>query len=173
MPYSFVWLYLIKYVSHTQFLLIKHKNIFECFNCFWKVFCFCKNFKNSVALFWRLGCGSIKSRAYIEVFGNSLVGQRPSYEKDLEKFSKILSVSSSHDSVGNLFASGSSSCDVIQKFLRPPSRLPHGCAFQSQKTLRKFFKNFVSKVFGGLTWRLVRDLILSQKTHVLRSKDNF
>ena len=30
------------------------KKIFECFNCFWKVFCFCKNiknFKNSIALF--------------------------------------------------------------------------------------------------------------------------
>ena len=29
--------------SHAQFLLIKHRKIFECFNCFWKVFCFRKN----------------------------------------------------------------------------------------------------------------------------------
>ena len=28
--------------SHAQSLLIKHKKIFECFSCFWKVFCFCK-----------------------------------------------------------------------------------------------------------------------------------
>ena len=40
MLYLFVWLYLIKCVSHTQFLLIKHKKIFECFNYFWKVFFF-------------------------------------------------------------------------------------------------------------------------------------
>ena len=24
-------------------MLIKHKKIFECFSCFWKIFCFCKN----------------------------------------------------------------------------------------------------------------------------------
>ena len=99
MSYSFVWLYLIKCVSYTQFLLIKHKKIFKCFNCFWKVFYFCKNFKNSVALFWRLGYGSIQSRAYTEVFRDSLVGQRPSHEKDLENFSKIWVFNVSRDSV--------------------------------------------------------------------------
>ena len=26
-------------------MLIKHKKIFECFSCFWKVFCFCKKFQ--------------------------------------------------------------------------------------------------------------------------------
>ena len=46
MPYSFVWLYLFNCVSPTQFLLIKHKNIFECFSCFWKVFWFYKNCQN-------------------------------------------------------------------------------------------------------------------------------
>ena len=46
-----------------NYMLIKHKNIFECFNCFLKVFCFCKNFKNCVALFWQLGCRSIKLHA--------------------------------------------------------------------------------------------------------------
>ena len=50
--------------SHAQSLLIKHKKIFECFICFWKVFCFCKNvknFKNSIALFWRLGRRLVQS----------------------------------------------------------------------------------------------------------------
>ena len=32
--------------SHAQSLLIKHKKIFECFSCFWKVFCFCKKCQN-------------------------------------------------------------------------------------------------------------------------------
>ena len=50
--------------SHAHFLLIKHKKIFECFSCFWKVFCFyknCQNFKNSVTLFWQLSHGLIQS----------------------------------------------------------------------------------------------------------------
>ena len=54
--------------SHTQSLLIKQKKIFECFSCFWKVFCFCKNvknFKNSVALFWRLSRGLVQSHVLI------------------------------------------------------------------------------------------------------------
>ena len=66
MPYSFVWLYLIKCVFTCSILLIKHKNIFECFSCFWKVFCFyknCQNFKNSIALFWRLSRGLVQSHA--------------------------------------------------------------------------------------------------------------
>ena len=52
--------------SHAQYLLIKHKKIFECFSCFWKVFWFyknCQNFKSSVALFWRLSRGSIQLHA--------------------------------------------------------------------------------------------------------------
>ena len=97
MPYSFVWLYLIKCVSHTQFLLIKHKKIFECFNCFWKVFCFCKNiknFKNSVALFWRLGRGSSQLHAPVASLHrrfSRLTGRSTSQSrKRLRKFSKIL-----------------------------------------------------------------------------------
>ena len=29
--------------SHALSLVIYHKKIFECFSCFWKVLCFCKN----------------------------------------------------------------------------------------------------------------------------------
>ena len=56
--------------SHAQSLLIKHKKIFECFSCFWKVFCFCKKCqklnlkkkkKNSVTLFWRFSRGLVQS----------------------------------------------------------------------------------------------------------------
>ena len=46
--------------SQAQSLLIKHKNIFECFSCFWKVLCSCKN---NVALFWRLNRGFVQSPA--------------------------------------------------------------------------------------------------------------
>ena len=48
MPYSFVWLYLLKCVFHMLNLCrFKHKEIFECFRCFWKVLCFYKNWKTS------------------------------------------------------------------------------------------------------------------------------
>ena len=49
-------------------MLVKHKKIFECFSCFWKVLCFyknCQNFKNSVALFWRLSRGLVYSYALV------------------------------------------------------------------------------------------------------------
>ena len=42
MPYSFVWLYLFKCVSHTKFLLIKHKFFFEFLIVFGKSFVFAK-----------------------------------------------------------------------------------------------------------------------------------
>ena len=48
MSYSFVWLYLIKCVFTFHMLNLcwfKHKKIFECFSCFWKVFCSYKNWK--------------------------------------------------------------------------------------------------------------------------------
>ena len=67
--------------SHAESLLIKLKKIFAYFSCFWKVFWFCKNvknFKNSVALFWRLSCRLVQSRTYIEIFRGLLVGQCPS-----------------------------------------------------------------------------------------------
>ena len=95
MSYSFVWLYLIKCVSHTQFLLIKHKKIFKCSNCFWKVFCFCKNFKhfkNSVALFWRLGRGLIQShapslhRSFLRLTGRSTSRSQKRVRKFFQNF---------------------------------------------------------------------------------------
>ena len=82
--------------SHAQSLLIKHKKIFECFNYFWKVFYFCKNvknFKNSVALFWRLSRKLVQShvpvvsphRDFSRLTGRSM----PQSRKILRIFFKI------------------------------------------------------------------------------------
>ena len=125
--------------SHAQFLLIKHKKIFEYFSCFWKVFCFCKNFKNSIALFWRLGHGSVQLHApsrehHSENIHDSLASQSPSREKYLENFSKSGFLGFSwlsgwklqswglHRNFRNFLTSGTSSCE---------------------KHLDKFFKNFL------------------------------
>ena len=92
--------------SHVQSLLIKHKNIFECFSCFWKVFCFYKNvkiFKNSVALFWQLNCKLVQS--YVPVasphinFLWLIGGSLPQSRKILRIFFKIWVFNVSRDSV--------------------------------------------------------------------------
>ena len=137
MAYSFVWLYLFKCVSHAQFLLIKHKTIFKCFNYFWKVFCFLQKYQklqkqcSLVLATWSqvIPVACSQSWAYSEVFHNLLAGQCSSCEKDLENFqnSGLLKVLATR--FDNLFASGSSNCEVIQKFLRLPSRLPRRCTF--------------------------------------------
>ena len=95
--------------SHTQSLLIKHKKIFECFSCFWKVFYFCKNvknFKNSVALFWQLNCGLVQSHVPIASphrdFSQFTGGSLPQSRKILRIFFKIWVFNVSRDSVWQL-----------------------------------------------------------------------
>ena len=110
---------LVKMCFHMLNLCwFKHKKIFECFRYFWKVLCFykkLKNFKSSVALFWRLSRGSSKSHAtavslrvdfgdlfasersshegYTEIFATQLTtpsqGRPSSREKHLENFSQF------------------------------------------------------------------------------------
>ena len=102
--------------SHAQFLLIKHKKIFECFSCFWKVFCFyknCQNFKNCVTLFWRLSRGLIQShtpvasplRDFSQLIGGSMSQSR----KILKIFFKIWVFMFLATQIGDLFVGGGSS----------------------------------------------------------------
>ena len=110
MLYLFVWLYLIKCVSHTQFLLIKHKKIFECFNYFWKVFFFftkiLKISKTVLPYTSDLIAGQSSCiplvvnlhRRFWRLTGESL---SQSWTK-LRKFSKILGFYNSRDSVWRL-----------------------------------------------------------------------
>ena len=116
--------------SHAQFLLIKHKKIFECFSCLWKVFCFCKNvknFKNSVALFWRLGRGLVQSHA-------------PSREAT-EKFFVT--------QISDLFVGGNSSREgYTEIFFGSLRNFLVGGTSSRENHLGKFFKNVVS----GVSW---------------------
>ena len=97
-------------------MLIKHKNIFECFNCFWKVFCFenFQKFKNCATLFWQLYLTGQASREPLvtslcrsswQLSGRS----RPQSRKRLRKLSKFWVFSIFATQFGDLFASGSSS----------------------------------------------------------------
>ena len=68
MSYSFVWLYLIKCVFICLIFVDSNtKRFFSVLGVFGKYFVFTKtkNFKNSVALFWRLSRGSSKSHAIV------------------------------------------------------------------------------------------------------------
>ena len=125
MSYLFVWLYLIKCVSHTQFLSIKHKEIFSVLIVFGKSFEFCKNiknFKNSVALFWQLGRGSIQLHAPSrkltqKIFVTHWWVKVPVEKKDLENFSKFWVFKVLATRFSDLFASGSSNCEVVRIYV--------------------------------------------------------
>ena len=97
--------------SHAQSLLIKHKNTFECFSCFWKVFCFCKkcqNFekKTSVALSWQLNLGLVQSHVPVvsphRDFSRLSCRSMPQSQKILRIFFKIWVFNVSRDSVWRL-----------------------------------------------------------------------
>ena len=133
MPYSFVWLYLMKCVfTCSIFVNSSTKIFFECFRCFWKVFCL-KNLKFSkikfcpvlaaqsrvcqvaslshvfAGHFWRLVREwKVQSRGLLRDFRgstrNSLAGRPSSREKHLEKFFKLLSLSVLAAWTGDLLA---------------------------------------------------------------------
>ena len=63
-------------------------------------------------------------------FCDSLAGQCFSREKDLENFQNSGFLKVHATKFGDLFVSGSSSHEVIQKFSQLPSRLPHGCTLE-------------------------------------------
>ena len=87
-----------------NFCWFKHKNIFECFRFFWKLFFFYKkkkkneNFKNGVALFWRLIRGSSKSHAIAASsrvgFGDLFTNERSNREGYIEIFAAQLATPS-------------------------------------------------------------------------------
>ena len=79
-----------------NYMFIKHKKIFECFKCFWKVFLFWKISKISKTVqpyfgncaSWVKQVASPQLRVYTKAPGDSLEGQGPSHEKYLENFQK-------------------------------------------------------------------------------------
>ena len=105
-----------------------------------------KNFKNSVALFWRLSRGSDKS--YVTI-----------------AFSRV--------GFGDLFASGRSSREGYTEIVTAQLDSLASKTSSCKKYLANFFKTFGLKCSGGRPWRLARDLTQSRKTRVLHSKGSF
>ena len=112
MSYSFVWLYLIKCIFTCSIFDDQIQKDFECFSCFWKVFCFykkCQNFQKQccpVLATWSwvspVACPHL--RAYTIGFRDSLVGHCPSCEKYLENNSKFWVFRFLATQTGDLFA---------------------------------------------------------------------
>ena len=113
----------------------KHKKIFEFFRCFWKVFCFYKNWKISKIV---LPCFS------------DLVAVHPS--RMLQPWTHRLVLATCSRVKGPV-------TKVTQRFSRLSSQLPCEWDFQLRKTLSKFSQIFRLEVFWRVTiatyWRLV------------------
>ena len=101
------------------------------FSCFWKVFCFCKNAKNSVALFWWLSHGLVQShvpvvspyRDFSQLIGGSMSQSR----KILRIFFKIWVFNVSHDSIWWLIrgwkVQSRGDSEIFAVYLAIPSRV--------------------------------------------------
>ena len=104
----------------------KHKKIFECFRCFWKVHCFYKN--------WKI------SKTVLPNFGDSVAGH-PSCM--LQPWARRLILLTCSWVKGPVVRG-------TQRFSRLRSRLPCEQTFQLQTTLRNFFHNFDFECVGSL-----------------------
>ena len=121
----------------------KHKKIFEYFSCFWKVFCFYKNWK-----FQKLYCPILATQ--------SRVRQVACHSRELTgRFWRLVCKWKVESRRVHRDFHGSACNSLASK------------SFQSRKTHRRFFKNLVFKVFRGLPWRLASNLVQSQKSRVL------
>ena len=113
--------------SHAQSLLIKHKKIFKCFSCIWKVFCLYKNVKNYIkktcfVLFWRLSRALIQSHAPVTSlhrnFSQLTGGLMSQSWKILGIFLKFVFLMFLTAQFGDLFVGGGFSREGTQRFSR-------------------------------------------------------
>ena len=124
-PYSFVWLYLIKCVVHTQSYVDQTQfffSFFEYFSCFGK--CFVSKIFSKIQKFSTLSFGdSLASHASHEApvtslhrrFHDSLASETSNHEKYLEISSKILGFCHFWDSFSRLLCEWKSSHQVTQR----------------------------------------------------------
>ena len=104
-------------------MLIKHKKIFEFFNCFWKVFLLWK-FSKTVQLCFGDSTSRVKQVAsLLRSFRDSLASQAPSHKKDLENYQKSGFFRIFATQFGEWFMSGSFSREVYSEWFTTYSRV--------------------------------------------------
>ena len=150
MPYSFMWLYLLKCVfTYSIFVDLNTKRFLSILGVFGKYFVFTKTEK-----FQKQCCPVLATQ--------SPVIQDACYSRELAAWFWLFDCEWNVQSRGVHRDFHGLACDSITG--RPSSR---------EKHLEIFFNNFDFKCFGGLPWRLVGDSPQSWKTRVLRFKDSF
>ena len=109
--------------SHTQSLFIKHKKIFECFSCFWKVFCFLQKCQK----FQKLCCPVLATWSWVKLVASLLrrfswlTGRSKSQLwKIFRKFFKIWFLNFFATYTGDLFVGGSSSREGYTEIFAAP-----------------------------------------------------
>ena len=150
MPYSFVWLYLIKCVfTCSIFVDSSTKRFLSVLGVFGKYFVLQKNWKFQ--------------KTFLPCFGDSVTGKSSRMAQSQARGSVLETCSRVEGPVAR----------GTQRFSQLSSRLPREWDYQSRKPLRKFFKTFGLKCFGGWCWWLPGDLPQSQKMRVLHNKSSF
>ena len=181
MPYSFVWLYLFKFVSHAQFCWSNTKTFLSILIVFGKSFVFAKISKKLSKTVLpcsgdlvtgqtnRMSLITSLHRSFLRLTSKSMLQSW----KRLRKFSKFWVFKSSRDSVWRLVHEWKLQSQGYTEFFTAPFATSSWVYLPITKNTSKFFSKILSKVFGGLTWQLVRDLVQRQKTCILRFKDSF
>lgn len=116
--------------SHAQSLLIKHKKIFECFSCFWKVFCFCKKSQK----FQKQCCPVLATQSRVGLvaslyrdFSRLTGGSMPQSRKILRIFFKIWVFNVSRNSVWRIVrkwkVQSREDLEIFAAYLATPSRV--------------------------------------------------
>ena len=150
MPYSFVWLYLIRCVFTCSIFFDSNiKRFLSVLGVFGKYFVFTKPKKFL--------------KTMLPCFGDSIAGHL-SHMPQLRARGSVLAT---YSRVRGPVARGT------QRFSQLSSWLPREWDFQSRKTLGKFFQIFWLEVFWRVSWRLIGDLYQSRTMRVLHFKESF
>ena len=146
-----------------KYMLIKHKQIFQCFNYFWKVFILkiFKNFKNCATLSWQLASWvkpvTYLSREFIQkVFTTHWQVKVLVAKKTQKFFQKSGFLDFSRLSLVTCSQVEAPIARFTQNVSRLPSRLSRRWNFQSRKTLRQILPIFVSRLLATCLRRFLQ-----------------
>ena len=150
-----------------NYMLIKHKKIFSVLIAFGKSFVFAKISKISKTVLPYSGdlvagqSSHIPPIASLHIrFSRLTSGSMSQSRKRLRNFSKILGfLQFSRLGLVTCLRVEAPVTRLYRNFHGSLRDLLTGEPSSREKHLDKFFKNFVSKVFGELSWRFVHDLV--------------
>ena len=183
-----------------NYMLIKHKNIFECFNCFWRVFWFekCQNFQKTVQhCSGDFPCGLSQLHALVASLHSrfSQLGVKPVACLNCELTQQVFATGTNQrvkvpvtKKIQKIFQKKEKldfqiSCDSVWRLVRKWKLQSRGVLRNFCGFLRDYLagrhsshEKHLDKFFDFClisVWRLVCDSAQSQKSCVLCFKDSF